>query len=99
MDDDIDWSKLDWGKAVELGLCLVAFLLGFAHVAVSISAIGLALGFGARHAERWPQRLAYLKEKRSIAVLAVSVTIAMAFDGLWSALLYALGYGVRWLIS
>ena len=90
---------MDWGKAVELGLCLVAFLLGFARVAVGVSAIGLIVGFDARHAEPWPQLLAYLTEKRSIAALVVSGTIAMAFDGLWSALLYELGSRVRWLIS
>ena len=99
MDDEhFEWGKLDWGKAIELALCAVAFLLGFAKVPVIISAAGLAVGFGARHAERWPKRLAYLQDDRRAKALVLSVLVALAFDGVGSSILYGLGYGLSLLV-
>ena len=96
--DHFDWGKLDWGTAVELALCAVAFLLGFAKVPVIISAAGLAVGFGARHAERWPKRLAHLQDDRRAKALVLAVLFALAFDGLGSLVLYGLGYGLSLMV-
>ena len=93
--DNLDLHNLDCGKAEELGLCLVAFVLGFAGVSGAIWATGLALGFGARHAERWPQKLKYLQDSRPLSGLVVPILVALLLGGFGSTFLYWLGSGLR----